>query len=72
LPRQRTGEEGFRAYGTSDGGIPDPLGKAFDGLLGELESHRLRLEALEGERARGEAPASPPPEIDEPNPDEHP
>jgi serine O-acetyltransferase len=72
LPRQRTGEEGFRAYGTSDGAIPDPMGKAFDGLLGELENHRLRLEALEGERARGEASASPLPEIGEPNPDEHP
>ncbi len=68
LPRQRTGEAGFRAYGTPDGGIPDPLGKAFDGLLGEIENHRLRLEALEEERARAQAPELP--EIESSKPDE--
>ncbi len=68
LPRQRTGDAGFRAYGTPDGGIPDPLGKAFDGLLGEIENHRLRLEALEQERARAQAPELP--EIESSKPDE--
>jgi serine O-acetyltransferase len=68
LPRQRTGEAGFRAYGTPDGGIPDPVGKAFDGLLGEIENHRLRLEALEEERARAQAPELP--EIESSKPDE--
>ena len=70
LPRQRTGDDGFRAYGTSDGGIPDPTEKAFEGLLGELENHRLRLEALEQERER-EA-GSPLPDVDESKPDERP
>ncbi len=70
LPRQRAGEAGFRAYGTSDGGIPDPLGKAFDGLLGEIESHRLRLEALEEERARAQAGELP--ELESSKPGERP
>jgi serine O-acetyltransferase len=47
LPRQRTGDAGFRAYGTSDGEVPDPTGKALEGVLGELEKMRKRLEALE-------------------------
>ena len=52
LPRQRMGEDGFRAYGTPEGDIPDPMGKVFDGLLREMENHRLRLEAIEEDRAR--------------------
>ncbi len=70
LPRQRGGEDVFRAYGTPDGGVEDPMGKAFEGLLGALESHRLRLEALERERPR--AAGSPVPEIDQSKPDERP
>ncbi len=70
LPRQRGGEDVFRAYGTPDGAIEDPMGKAFEGLLGELENHRLRLEALEEERER-EA-GSPLPDVDESKPDERP
>ncbi len=70
LPRQRTGDVAFRAYGTPDGGIPDPLGKAFEGLLGEIENHRLRLEALEGERGRDAE--SPPPDVEGPKPDKRP
>ncbi len=70
LPRKRVGEDVFRAYGTTDGGIPDPMGKALEGLLGEIENHRLRLEALEEERAR--AASSSLSEIDETTPDERP
>ena len=73
LPRQRAGEDVFRAYGTPEGGIPDPMGKAFDGLLAEIEAQRLRLEALEADAAeRDRAQGSALPEIDEPKPDERP
>ena len=47
LPRARTWEAGFRAYGTPSGDVPDPTGKALEGVLGELEKMRKRLEALE-------------------------
>ncbi len=70
VPRKRVGEDVFRAYGTTEGGIPDPMGKAFEGLLGEIENHRLRLEALEEERTR--AASSSLSEIDETTPDERP
>ncbi len=73
LPRQRAGEDVFRAYGTPEGGIPDPMGKAFDGLLAEIEAHRLRLEALEADAAeRDRAQGSALPEIGESKPDERP
>lgn len=52
LPRQREVEQPtFRAYGTFEGDITDPVAKALDGLLGELERMRTRVEALEQERA---------------------
>jgi serine O-acetyltransferase len=70
LPRQRVGEDGFRAYGTPDGGVPDPMGKAFDGLLLEIENHRLRLEAIEEDRDR--AAGSPLPEVTQATPDDRP
>jgi serine O-acetyltransferase len=51
LPRERAGDSGFRAYGTPEGDVPDPTGKALEGVLGELENMRKRLEALEGHAA---------------------
>ena len=65
---ERVGEDVFRAYGTPGGGIPDPMGKAFEGLLGEIENHRLRLEALEEEPHR--ATGAPLREADESKSDE--
>jgi len=69
LPRRREGEDGFQAYGTH-GGVPDPMGKAFDGLLREIENHRLRLEAIESDRT--DAAPSAVPQVDQSAPDEHP
>ncbi len=57
LPWQRSGEAGFRAYGTPDGDIPDPTGKVLEGVLGELEKMRKRLEALEAGEAGEDAPS---------------
>lgn len=69
LPRQRTGDDEFRAYGTP-GNIPDPLGKTVDGLLRALEEHRLRLEALEA--GRDQEAESPVCDVDERKPDKRP
>jgi len=60
MARERTGAAGFRAYGTADGDVPDPTGKALDGVLGELENMRKRLETLEAGETDG--PACPAPE----------
>jgi serine O-acetyltransferase len=65
LPRARSGDTGFRAYGTPDGDVPDPTGKALEGVLGELEKMRLRLEALESggaDEADEDVPTCPAPE----------
>ncbi len=59
LPRERATEPGFRAYGTPDGDVPDPVGKALDGVLGELEKMRLRVEALEAGDDGAKAPPVP-------------
>ncbi len=47
LPRQRETEPGFRAYGTPQGDLPDPVANAIDGMLAELERMRKRVEELE-------------------------
>lgn len=39
----------FMAYGTPTGDIPDPVARALEGLLGEVQSLRARINALEGE-----------------------
>ena len=39
----------FMAYGTLTGDIPDPIARALDGLLGEVQSLRARVNELEGE-----------------------
>ncbi len=38
----------FVAYGTPTGNIPDPVARALDGLLDEVQSLRARVNALEG------------------------
>ena len=56
LARPLEAEPGFRAYGTPHGEIPDPVAAALDGLMGEMESLRKRLEEVE----RGDADEPPP------------
>ena len=48
----------FMAYGTPTGDIPDPVARALDGLLGEVQSLRARVNELEGE-AKAEDPIVP-------------
>jgi len=55
--RKRASEEeqpSFLAYGTPTGDIPDPVARAIDGLLGEVQSLRARLNQIEEEAARRE------------------
>jgi serine O-acetyltransferase len=42
---------GFLAYGLPAGGAPDPVARAIDGLLGEVQSLRARLNKLEEDTA---------------------
>lgn len=46
-------EPSFVAYGTPTGDIPDPVARAIDGLLDEVQSLRARLNKIEEETARG-------------------
>jgi len=49
----------FVAYGTPTGNIPDPIARALDGLLDEVQSLRARLNELEarrGEEGNGTLP----------------
>ena len=43
----RPPEDRFVAYGTPTGDIPDPVARAIDGLLGEVQRLRVRVEELE-------------------------
>ena len=66
LPRRREAQREFRAYGTTDGDIRDPVIKAIEGLMGELEVLRKRVDELEGEQPEA---AEPPAEAsDRPSP----
>lgn len=42
---------GFLAYGMPAGDVPDPVARAIDGLLGEVQSLRARLNKLEEDTA---------------------
>ncbi len=53
--------EGFRAYGTPKGDIPDPVAAALDGLMGEVESLRRRVEKVERDDANEPSPPAEPP-----------
>ncbi|MDP6785979.1 MAG: serine O-acetyltransferase [Rhodospirillales bacterium] len=57
----REASEGFRAYGTPRGDIPDPVAAALDGLMGELESLRKRIEEVERDDANEPSPPAKPP-----------
>ncbi|MEQ9607930.1 MAG: hypothetical protein RLN99_09715, partial [Kiloniellaceae bacterium] len=43
----------FVAYGTPTGNIPDPIARALDGLLDEVQSLRARLNELEARGGEG-------------------
>lgn len=45
----RSSDERFVAYGTPTGDIPDPVARALDGLLEEVQRLRARVEELENE-----------------------
>lgn len=58
LPRDRAGDAAFQAYGTPDE-IPDPVLKALDGLSGEIQRLRARVEELEGDGTDETRPSRP-------------
>lgn len=47
MPRDRTAEPAFLAYGTPFGGQPDPVAKVLDGMTREIQTLRARLDELE-------------------------
>ena len=47
--QQGTEKPGFVAYGTPTGDIPDPVARAIEGLLDEVQSLRARVNHLESE-----------------------
>jgi serine O-acetyltransferase len=55
--QEKVEEPRFMAYGTPTGDIPDPIARALDGLLGEVQSLRARVNELEtgGKKNNGDA-----------------
>ena len=48
-PRDRSGTpDGFVAYGTPFGDLPDPIAKVIEGMMGEIQGLRVRIDELEG------------------------
>ena len=53
-PRDKTTESPrFVAYGTPTGDIPDPVVRALEGLLDEVQSLRARVNTLESTSSEG-------------------
>src|SRR5690554_2772278 len=50
VQRSRPAEDRFLAYGTPIGDLPDPVARALEGLLDEVQRLRARVELLEKER----------------------
>ena len=48
-------EQRFVAYGTPTGDIPDPVARALEGLLDEVQSLRARVNTLEANDGEGAA-----------------
>jgi serine O-acetyltransferase len=46
----RAARSEFMAYGTPPGGLPDPVGRALEALLGQISVLQARVESLEQER----------------------
>lgn len=53
-PKREQEKPKFVAYGTPSGDTPDPVARAIDGLLDEVQSLRARLNKMEEESARRE------------------
>ena len=49
VPGQKREHLPFVAYGTPTGDISDPVARALEGLLGEVQSLRARVNALESD-----------------------
>ena len=55
MPRDRTATaDEFVAYGTPSGGVPDPVSKALDGMMGEIQALHARIAELEESVARAQ------------------
>ncbi|SMF41033.1 serine O-acetyltransferase [Tistlia consotensis] len=54
----------FVAYGTPTGDLPDPVARALEGLLDEVQRLRQRVNQLEEDAARHERVAGAPPEAE--------
>lgn len=46
MPRDRSGTDAFVAYGTPSGNLPDPVSKALDGMMSEIQALRARVDEL--------------------------
>ncbi len=51
-PERREEQARFVAYGTPTGDIPDPIARALDGLLQEVQTLRTRVDELDSRLAR--------------------
>ena len=51
VPREKVDPSKFLPYGTPCGDIPDPVARALNGLLDQVQGLRRRVEELESERA---------------------
>lgn len=50
MPRDRSGaNDGFAAYGIPYGDLSDPVAKVLEGMMGEIQTLRTRLDDLSGE-----------------------
>ena len=56
--REAPERQRFVAYGTPTGDLPDPVARALEGLLGEVQSLRARVNDLEAQESAGPEPAS--------------
>ena len=49
MPRDRTGSrDEFAAYGIPYGDLPDPVAKVLEGMMGEIQTLRARLDDIDG------------------------
>lgn len=61
MPRDRSGtRDDFVAYGTPNGDVPDPTTKALEGMMGEIQMLRARLDDIAGNDNDTDPPADDP------------
>ncbi len=56
--RDAPAQQRFVAYGTPTGDLPDPVARALEGLLGEVQSLRARVNDLEARESAGPEPVN--------------